>query len=48
MIYFGKELYLKDQLMPLNVERAQKELAILKKTLTWAIANEEPMWRKFH
>tara|TARA_R110002050_G_scaffold1164_1_gene8163 strand:+ start:151 stop:1128 length:978 start_codon:yes stop_codon:yes gene_type:complete len=45
MIYFGKELYLKDKLMP-NVEE-RKRIGYSEEDLTWAIANEEPMWRNF-
>jgi gliding motility-associated lipoprotein GldB len=45
MIYFGKELYLKDKLMP-NVEDSKK-IAYSATDLDWAITNEEPMWRNF-
>tara|TARA_R110000782_G_scaffold122862_6_gene214261 strand:- start:192 stop:1169 length:978 start_codon:yes stop_codon:yes gene_type:complete len=45
MIYFGKELYLKDQLMP-NVEEG-KRIGYSEEELTWAMDNEEPMWRNF-
>ena len=45
MIYFGKELYLKDKLMPNVVD--SKKIAYSATDLDWAIANEEPMWRNF-
>ncbi|TLP73064.1 gliding motility lipoprotein GldB [Maribacter sp. ACAM166] len=45
MIYFGKELYVKDKLMP-NVE-ARKRIGFSKVDMDWAIANEEPIWRNF-
>ncbi len=45
MIYFGKELYLKDRLMPdatdaVKIEYSQEEM-------DWALGNEEPIWRNF-
>ena len=45
MIYYGKELYLKDVLLPL----AEDELKIgySKEELEWAAANEEQIWRYF-
>ena len=45
MIYFGKELYLKDVLMP-NVDD-RKKIGYSQEDLDWAFANEEPMWRNF-
>lgn len=45
MIYFGKELYLKDVLMP-NVDDCKK-IGYSQEDLDWAFANEEPMWRNF-
>ena len=45
MIYFGKELYLKDQLMPEMEDR--KKIGYSQEDIDWAIANEEPMWRNF-
>ena len=45
MIYFGKELYLKDKLMP-NLED-RKRIGYSAADMEWAIANEEPMWRNF-
>ncbi len=45
MIFHGKQLYLKDELMPLTSD-AQK-IAYSEKDLAWAKANEEPIWRNF-
>ncbi|SIS93809.1 protein involved in gliding motility GldB [Zobellia uliginosa] len=45
MIYYGKELYLKDRLLPLVTE-AQR-INYSEEQLAWAIANEEPIWRNF-
>lgn len=45
MIYYGKELYLKDQLMP-ALEDAKK-INYSQNQLDWAKANEEPIWRNF-
>lgn len=45
MIYFGKELYLKDILMP-NVEE-RRRIGFSTADMDWAMANEEPMWRNF-
>ena len=45
MIYYGKELYLKDRLMPLATD-AQK-IAYSQEELEWARANEEQIWRYF-
>lgn len=45
MIYFGKELYLKDVLMPKVDDR--KKIGYSQEDLDWAFANEEPMWRNF-
>ncbi|MEP3374645.1 MAG: gliding motility lipoprotein GldB [Maribacter dokdonensis] len=45
MIYFGKELYLKDVLMPYVDDR--KKIGYSQEDLDWAFANEEPMWRNF-
>ena len=45
MIYYGKELYLKDKLMPLATD-AQK-IAYSQEELEWARANEEQIWRYF-
>jgi gliding motility-associated lipoprotein GldB len=45
MIYYGKQLYLKDKLMP-NASDANK-MGYTQEQLDWAIANEEPMWRNF-
>jgi len=45
MIYFGKELYLKDMIMPSVEDR--KKIGYSQEELDWALANEEPMWRNF-
>ncbi len=45
LIYYGKQLYLKDKLMP-NASDADK-LGYTQEELEWAIANEEPIWRNF-
>ena len=45
MIYYGKELYLKDQLIPLATD-AQK-IVYTPEELEWARANEEQIWRYF-
>jgi len=45
VIYYGKELYVKDKLIPFLTE-AQR-IGYLQEELEWAYANEEPMWRYF-
>lgn len=45
MIYFGKELYLKDKLLP-NANDAIK-IGYTDDEMNWALANEEPIWRNF-
>ncbi|MFS4456508.1 gliding motility lipoprotein GldB [Maribacter sp. 2304DJ31-5] len=45
MLYFGKELYLKDILLP-KVEDAIK-IGYTQEEMDWAVVNEEPMWRNF-
>jgi len=45
MIYYGKELYLKDILLPLQTD-AQK-IGYSEEELAWAEANEEQIWRYF-
>jgi gliding motility-associated lipoprotein GldB len=45
MIYYGKELYLKDKLMPLATD-AQK-IVYTPEEIEWAQANEEQIWRYF-
>lgn len=45
MIYYGKELYLKDMLMPTHSD-AQK-IKYSENELAWAEVNEEPIWRNF-
>ncbi|MGI9551677.1 MAG: gliding motility lipoprotein GldB [Aurantibacter sp.] len=45
IIYYGKELYLKDKLLPLTSD-AQK-IGYSQEQYEWAQANEEPIWRYF-
>ena len=45
MVYFGKELFLKDKLMPSVEER--RRIGFSAEEMDWANANEEPMWRNF-
>ncbi|WP_299535267.1 gliding motility lipoprotein GldB [Ulvibacterium sp.] len=45
VVYYGKELYLKDKLIPFLSE-AQR-IGYSEDDLDWARANEEPMWRYF-
>ena len=45
VIYYGKELYLKDRLLPLATD-AQK-ITYSEEQLVWAKTNEEPIWRNF-
>ncbi|MEC3965445.1 gliding motility lipoprotein GldB [Flagellimonas halotolerans] len=45
MVYYGKELYLKDKLIPLATD-AQK-IGYSEKEMEWAKANEEQMWKYF-
>lgn len=45
MIYYGKELYLKDKLMP-SASDSQK-MGYNKDQMAWVQANEEPIWRNF-
>jgi gliding motility-associated lipoprotein GldB len=45
MVYYGKELYLKDRLLPF-ISDAQK-IGYSNEELEWAKANEEQMWRYF-
>jgi gliding motility-associated lipoprotein GldB len=45
MIYYGKELYLKDILLPFQTD-AQK-IGYTEEELAWAGANEEQIWRYF-
>lgn len=45
MIYYGKELYLKDKLLPF-ISDAQK-ISYSEEELAWAEANEEQIWRNF-
>ena len=45
MIYFGKELYLKDRLMPTAPEAVKINYS--EEQLAWAKANEQQIWRNF-
>ncbi len=45
MIYFGKELYLKDKLLPKADDTVK--IGYTEEELNWAMANEEPIWRNF-
>ncbi|WP_237686013.1 gliding motility lipoprotein GldB [Flagellimonas profundi] len=45
MVYFGKELYLKDKLIP-SATDAQK-IGYSEEEIEWARANEEQMWKYF-
>ncbi|MBT8206623.1 MAG: gliding motility lipoprotein GldB [Eudoraea sp.] len=45
MIYYGKELYLKDLLLPLQAD--EDKIGYTKEELNWAEANEEQIWRYF-
>ncbi len=45
IVYYGKELYLKEKLVPLTTD-AQK-IGYSQDQYDWALANEEPIWRYF-
>ena len=45
MIYYGKELYLKDILLPLHPD--EDKISYTKAQLDWAAANEDQIWRYF-
>ena len=45
MIYYGKELYLKDKLLPFQTD--EQKIRYSKEQLDWAKANEDPIWRYF-
>ena len=45
LIYYGKELYLKDKLLPL--ESDANKIGYSQEELDWAEANEEMIWRYF-
>lgn len=45
MIYFGKELYLKDKLIPFATDG--EKIGYTEDEMNWAINNEEPIWRNF-
>ncbi|MEO1013171.1 MAG: hypothetical protein AAFX53_17900 [Bacteroidota bacterium] len=45
MVYYGKQLYLKDRLIPFVSETAR--IGYSEDQLSWAMSNEEPIWRYF-
>ncbi|MEB8330145.1 gliding motility lipoprotein GldB [Flavobacteriaceae bacterium KMM 6897] len=45
LIYYGKELYLKDKLLPLETDA--KKIGYSQEELDWAKVNEEMIWRYF-
>jgi hypothetical protein len=45
MIYFGKQLYFKDVMIPFKTEAAR--IGYNQQQLDWAIANESYIWRYF-
>ncbi len=45
LIYYGKELYLKDKLLPLESDASK--IGYSQEELDWAKANEEMIWRYF-
>jgi hypothetical protein len=45
LIYYGKELYLKDKLLPLDTDAMK--IGYSQEELDWAKANEEMIWRYF-
>jgi len=45
MIYYGKELYLKDRLLPFISD--ERKIGYSPEELAWARANEEQIWRYF-
>ncbi|WP_291865997.1 gliding motility lipoprotein GldB [Maribacter sp.] len=45
VIYYGKELYLKDKLLPKATDAVK--IGYEEEELNWAKANEEPIWRNF-
>ena len=45
MVHYGKELYIKDKLLPTNTD-AQK-IGYTEEQMDWAQANEEEIWRYF-
>ena len=45
MIFYGKQLYLKDKLMPDATDADKMGYSI--EQYDWAVANEEPIWRNF-
>ncbi|MFC4096473.1 gliding motility lipoprotein GldB [Euzebyella saccharophila] len=45
MVYYGKELYVKDQLLPSSKDYLK--INYTEDQLQWAKANEEPIWRNY-
>lgn len=45
LVYYGKELYIKDKIMPFETE--EQRIAYSPEELEWAKANEEQIWRYF-
>jgi len=45
MVFYGKELYAKDKLLPLETDEVK--IGYSQEELTWAKANEEQIWRNF-
>lgn len=45
LIYYGKELYLKDKLLPLETDA--KKIGYSQEEMEWASVNEEMIWRYF-
>ena len=45
LVYYGKELYLKDKLLPLETDA--NKIGYSQEELDWAKANEEMIWRYF-
>ncbi|AYN66878.1 gliding motility lipoprotein GldB [Euzebyella marina] len=45
IVYYGKELYLKDMLIPKSED--YERIGYSKEKMTWANANEESIWRNF-
>lgn len=45
LVYYGKQLYLKDKLMPGAADATK--IGYSQEDFDWAVANEEPIWRNF-
>ncbi len=45
MVYYGKELYLKDRMMPMSTD--EEKIGYSSEEMEWARANEEQIWRYF-